>query len=133
MAEDPSLIDEADYKYPGPKPQSKETAVVLLADSCEAASVALQSSSEQEIEDVVEKVINDIVLQGELDESGLTLGDIHEIKTSFAETLHGRFHVRPKYPGQRTSDKLKITSKIAAAGAEETTAEVLEGNPGEEE
>ncbi len=131
-AADPSLVDEQDFKYPGPKPQSKETAVVLLADSCEAASTALQSRSGEEIEGLVNRVINDIVLQGELDESGLTLGDIQEIKTSFAETLHGRFHVRPKYPGQRTSDKLQMTPRHAIDG-EETEEVMPDGDPAEEE
>jgi hypothetical protein len=46
-------------------------------------------------------------MEGELDESGLTMGEIHLIKESFVDTLQGRFHVRPKYPGQRTSDKLE--------------------------
>jgi hypothetical protein len=80
--------------------------VVLLADSCEAASTALQSRGEEQIEELVNQIVDEIMLEGGLDESGLTLGDVHTIKESFAETLKGRFHIRPKYPGQRTSDKL---------------------------
>jgi putative nucleotidyltransferase with HDIG domain len=118
-AADPSLVDEQDYKYPGPKPQSRETGVVLLADSCEAASTAMQSSTVAEIAELVDKIVDDIVLQGELDESGLTLGDIRIIKQSFAETLQGRFHVRPKYPGQRTSDQLGPLVAAPANPAEE--------------
>jgi putative nucleotidyltransferase with HDIG domain len=125
-AADPSLVDEEDYRYPGPKPQSRETAVVLLADSCEAASTATRSITEEEIEQLVDKVVGDIMLQGELDESGLTLGDIRAIKMSFTETLQGRFHVRPKYPGQRTSDKLKL------AAQEESTAKSGSGTAEEE-
>ncbi len=105
-AADPSTVDPDDFRYPGPRPQSRETAVVLLADSCEAASTALQSRTEIEIADIVSKIINEVVLEGELDESGLTLGDIHVIRDSFVASLQGRFHRRPKYPGQRTSDKL---------------------------
>ncbi len=105
-ADDPDSVNEQDYQYPGPNPQSRETAVVLLADSCEAASTALQSRGEEQIEELVNQIIDEIMLEGALDESGLTLGDVHTIKESFAETLKGRFHVRPKYPGQRTSDKL---------------------------
>ena len=125
-AADPSLIDEEDFRYPGPKPQSRETAVVLLADSCEAASTATHSTTEEEIEELVEKVVGDIMLEGELDESGLTLGDISAIKMSFTKTLHGRFHVRPKYPGQRTSDKLTL------AAQEESTAKPDSGTAEEE-
>jgi putative nucleotidyltransferase with HDIG domain len=106
-AADPSEVNEDDFRYPGPRPQSKETGIVLLADSCEAASTALQSRNEQEIEELVNQIVNQIAMEGELDESGLTMGEIHLIKESFVDTLQGRFHVRPKYPGQRTSDKLE--------------------------
>ena len=107
QAADPGKVNEDDFRYPGPRPQSKETGIVLLADSCEAASTAMQSRSEQEIEELVNQIVNQIVLEGELDESGLTMGEIRQIKESFVNTLQGRFHVRPKYPGQRTSDKLE--------------------------
>ncbi|MBN1314269.1 MAG: HDIG domain-containing protein [Anaerolineales bacterium] len=111
-ATDPDLIQEKDFKYPGPKPASRETAIVLLADSCEAASTALQSRTEQELARVVNEVINSIALDGELNNSGLTMGDIQAIKESFIESLQGRFHARPKYPGQRTSDQLKSVKNI---------------------
>jgi hypothetical protein len=113
-AADPSEVNEDDFRYPGPRPQSKETGIVLLADSCEAASTAMQSRSEQEIEELVNQIVNQIALEGELDESGLTMGEIHLIKESFVDTLQGRFHIRPKYPGQRTSDKLEPISVPAA-------------------
>jgi len=128
---DPSLVNEQDFKYPGPKPQSRETAVVLIADSCEAASTALQSRTEEEIERLVNRIINDIALEGELDESGLTMGDLNTIKKSFVETLQGRFHVRPKYPGQRTSDKLVAPVKKDATITQ--PAGLPAGNPKDEE
>jgi len=112
-ADDPDSIDKDDFRYPGPKPQSKETAIVLLADSCEAASTAMQSRTEDEIEELVESIVNQIATEGELDESGLTMGDLRTIKESFTDTLQGRFHVRPKYPGQRTSGKLLALPQVA--------------------
>ena len=117
-ASKPELVDESKFKYPGPKPQSPETAIVLLADSCEAASTAMQSRTEKELEKLVNKIVNDIYLEGELDESELTAGDLRKIKDSFIETLKGRFHARPKYPGQRTSDKLGTGARRAKAPAD---------------
>ncbi len=120
-AEDANLVKEEDFKYPGPKPQSKETAIVLLANSCEAASTAMQSRTEEEIEKLVDQIVNEIALEGELDELGLTLGDLQAIKDSFADSLQGRFHARPRYPGQRTSDQL--TPPAAAKLTKEAPAE----------
>ncbi len=117
-ADDPATVNADDYRYPGPRPQSRETALVLLADSCEAATTAMQTQTGPEIERVVGQVITDIMTEGELDESGLTLGDIHLIKQSFVESLHGRFHTRPKHPGQRTSDQLRARTQVSASDGE---------------
>lgn len=128
-AGDASQVEEEDYRYPGPKPQSRETALVLLADSCEAASTALQSRAEEEIERLVTSIVNEIVMEGELDESGLTLGDIQAVKESLTETLQGRFHDRPRYPGQEAADhpdtppkeddKARTRPGLSVAGSEE--------------
>ena len=69
----PDGLEEKDYRYPGPKPQSKETAIVLLADSVEGATRALDEHTPQRIEDVVRKVINNKFIDGQLDECNLTL------------------------------------------------------------
>ncbi len=92
-------VDKEQFRYPGPRPRSKETGIVMLADAIESASRALQPNSEKAIEKLVNSMIDEDLTEGQLDQSGLTLGDIHLIRTSFIKTLKGRFHVRVKYPG----------------------------------
>ncbi|HOW59496.1 MAG TPA: HDIG domain-containing protein [Candidatus Omnitrophota bacterium] len=87
-----------DFRYPGPKPQSKETAVVLLSDSVEAASRSLQDASRETIQQLVRKVINEKFIDGQLDECELTLRDLHKIQESFIRNLMAIFHTRMKYP-----------------------------------
>jgi hypothetical protein len=72
---------------------------VQLADATEATSSALRPSTEEDIEKLVTKIVDEHLKEGQLDNSGLTLGDIMLIRESFIETLQGRFHVRVKYPG----------------------------------
>ncbi len=92
-------VDPEKFRYPGPRPQTRETGVVMLADVIESTSRALQPNSEKAIEKLVNSLIDDDLTEGQLDESGLTLGDIRLIRESFIKTLKGRFHVRVKYPG----------------------------------
>lgn len=99
QAEDPAKVDESRFRYNGPPPRSRESGIVLLADSVEAASAAVRPNNGESIEKLVNKIVEDHIKDGQLDNSGLTLGDIREIRESFIETLKGRFHVRVKYPG----------------------------------
>jgi len=92
-------VDIARFRYPGPKPRSRETGIVQLADSVEATSSALRPSTEENIEKLVRKIIDEHLEEGQLDESGLSLADVKLIRESFIETLQGRFHVRIRYPG----------------------------------
>jgi putative nucleotidyltransferase with HDIG domain len=98
QADDPSLVDEDDFHYPGPKPQSRETAIVMLADSCEAAVRAARPDSVEEIDKIVRRIITEKVTSGELDECDLTTHDLDQIRNAFVEMLHGVFHPRIKYP-----------------------------------
>jgi putative nucleotidyltransferase with HDIG domain len=91
-------VNEEDFRYPGPKPQTKETAILLLADSCEAAVRAERPGSVEEIEELVRKIIGKKVLAGQLDECDLTLRDLDEIRDAFVSILQGVFHPRIKYP-----------------------------------
>lgn len=91
-------INPDDYRYPGPKPQSKETAVALLSDSTEAASRSLKEPSPESIRNLVRKVINDKFIDGQLDECDLTLKDLHKIQESFVHNLMAIFHTRVSYP-----------------------------------
>ncbi len=90
---------EEDYKYPGPKPQTRVAALVMMADAVEAASRVLTEPTPARIASLVDRIINHIFLEGQLDECELTLKDIHEIKKRFTYILTGIFHKRIDYPG----------------------------------
>ena len=90
------------YRYPGPRPQSRETAVSLLADSAEAASRTLREPSPETIKELVKKIINDKFVDGQLDECDLTLRDLHRIQESFARNLMAMFHTRINYPSKES-------------------------------
>ncbi len=91
-------VEQEDYRYPGPKPKSKETAIVMLADSVEGATRALDEHTPQKIEDLVRKVINNKFIDGQLDECNLTLREIDAIAWTFVRVLTAMYHGRVKYP-----------------------------------
>lgn len=100
--EDPDIpeVDEKDYRYPGPKPQSRETAICMLADGIEAASRALPNPSPARLKGLVQKMINRAFTDGQLDECDLTLKDLNSIAKAFTRILTGIYHHRPEYPEQ---------------------------------
>jgi len=91
-------VEEEDYRYPGPRPRSKEAAIVMLADSVEAASRALTRPSPEEIENLVREIINERFTDSQLDECPLTLSDLKRIVEVFTHTLTGITHRRIDYP-----------------------------------
>jgi cyclic-di-AMP phosphodiesterase PgpH len=91
-------IKEEDYRYPGPKPQTKEAGLVMLADMVEAATRALTDPNPSRIQGTVQRIINKVFSDGQLDECEITLKDLHEIAKSFNITLSGIFHYRVEYP-----------------------------------
>jgi len=93
-------VNESDFRYPGPKPQSKETAIVMLADSTEAASRSLKDPTVSRIKGMVNFIIRDRFSASELDECPLTLRDLNKIGESFQQILIGIFHARIEYPDQ---------------------------------
>lgn len=96
---------EEDFRYPGPKPQTRVAALVMMADAVEAASKVLTDPTPARISSLVDKIINHIFLDGQLDECELTLKDIHEIKKRFSYILTGIFHKRIDYPGFDFTDE----------------------------
>lgn len=100
-AENRTEVDEANYRYPGPKPQSKETAIVLLADSVEAATRSLDEPNPKKIEELVRKIINNKFIDGQLDECNLTLKEIDQIAATFIKVLSAMYHSRVKYPDRK--------------------------------
>ncbi|MCR4338189.1 MAG: HDIG domain-containing protein [Candidatus Omnitrophica bacterium] len=100
-AESPESVKEENFRYPGPKPQSRETAIVLLADSVEGAVRAMDDPTPVKIEETVRKVINNKFIDGQLDECLLTLKEIHRISATFTRVLSAMYHGRIKYPGKK--------------------------------
>lgn len=99
---DEAKVDKNEFRYSGPRPRSRETGVVMLADSVEATSSALRPSTEKAIEKLVNSLVDEHVTEGQLNQSGLTLGDVQIIRASFIDTLKGRFHMRVRYPGNES-------------------------------
>jgi membrane-associated HD superfamily phosphohydrolase len=90
---------ESDFRYPGPKPKSKEAGLVMLADVCEAATRSLSEPTPTKIQELVKTLINRIFDDGQLEASELALKDVTEIKRVFASILVGIYHHRVAYPG----------------------------------
>lgn len=91
-------IDERDFRYPGPKPQTKEAGIVMLADAVEAASRTLSEPTPSRIKGLVHRIINNIFSDGQLEECELTLKDLQRIEESFTHILTAYFHQRIDYP-----------------------------------
>ncbi|MBW1913743.1 MAG: HDIG domain-containing protein [Deltaproteobacteria bacterium] len=105
-----AIIKEEGFRYPGPKPQTKEACLVMLADMSEAASRSLVDPTPARIQGMVQKIINMSFSDGQLDECELTLKDLHEIAKSFNKTLGGIFHHRIEYPEMSTKTEKRVTN-----------------------
>lgn len=100
-------VELKDYCYAGPKPNTKETALVMLADACESTVRSLTDAGPQKIENVINNLINVRVDTGQLDDSPITLKDIKNIKESFQSILVGQHHKRIRYPKQEELETVK--------------------------
>jgi cyclic-di-AMP phosphodiesterase PgpH len=92
-------ISESDFRYPGPKPQFKETAIMMIADSCEAAARSLAEPTPENIRFIVTKIIDAILSDDQLDECDLTLRELTQIRESMIKSLVAIYHSRVDYPG----------------------------------
>lgn len=104
-AEKGTEVREEDFKYEGPLPNTKETGILLLADSIEAASRAMSEPSYQKLENLVSRLIDEKVDEGQLNNCSLTFRDLRIIKENFLNILVGVYHSRIKYPGQDEMEK----------------------------
>jgi len=93
------VIDEADFRYPGPKPQFKEAAIMMLADSCEAAARSLARPDPENIRAIVLKIVDAIISDGQLDECAITLEELTTIREAMISALTAIYHARIDYPG----------------------------------
>jgi putative nucleotidyltransferase with HDIG domain len=109
--EDPSVqqVHEGDYRYPGPKPQTREAAIVMLADKAEAASRALTEPTPQRIAGLVQRTVSNIFMDGQLDECDLTLRDLQKISDAFVRTLLAIHHHRVEYPKVESEEMRRRT------------------------
>jgi len=98
-------VDEAKYHYPGPKPQSKETGVVMLADTVEAATRSMDDQTPEMLHDTVGDLIRLRLSEGDLDECPLTLREIGMIRKAFIQVLTGIYHQRIPYPDQKNEEE----------------------------
>lgn len=117
-------VDERAFRYPGPKPQTREAGLVLLADCVEAASRTLTDPTPARIQGTVQKIINNIFIDGQLDECELTLKNLHEIAKSFNKILSGIYHHRIDYPEPAYKEK-----GIAKKCPEDTDSEPPKAEP----
>jgi putative nucleotidyltransferase with HDIG domain len=99
-------VEEKDFRYPWPKPQTKETAIVSLADAVEAAVRSLSKPNPGKIEGLVRKIIRERLDDGQLDESNLTFQDLNKIADAFSKVLVGIFHGRIEYPETITREDI---------------------------
>ncbi len=98
---DREKVEESSFRYEGPKPHSKEAAIVMLADSVEAAVRSMVKPSAGKVEGMVRKIVKDKLNDGQLDESNLTLGEVDRIIETFIHILSGIFHTRIEYPDMK--------------------------------
>ncbi len=102
-----SVVDESLFHYPGPIPQSREAALVMLADCVEAASRSLERASSAHIKRLVHELLLGRLLEGQLEDSGLTLTDLNRVEESFVRILTSMFHSRVRYPHELREDSTR--------------------------
>ncbi|MBQ9453408.1 MAG: HDIG domain-containing protein [Desulfovibrio sp.] len=102
---------ESDYSYPGPRPQTKEAAILMLADSVEASSRTLTDPTPARIKTHIDTIIKGIFSEGQLDESELTFKDLHFLSENFQRILTGIFHQRIAYPETKLPDNARNEAK----------------------
>jgi putative nucleotidyltransferase with HDIG domain len=114
---------ESEFRYPGPRPHSRETGIVMLADSVEAASRSIEQPTQRKLESMVNSIFESRIADGQLDHCPLTFSEINTIKGTLLSMLSGIHHFRVKYPGQ---DQLLESSEDAMPEEQELTASDVE-------
>ncbi|MDQ3033586.1 MAG: HDIG domain-containing protein [Myxococcota bacterium] len=115
----PKHRDESFFRYPGMRPRTKETAILMLVDSIEAASRTIDPPERDKFEEMVQRIVFVKLRQGQLDESGLTLADLRTMTTQLVDTLCNVHHTRIRYPWQDRMDKGEAQLPIPGAATEE--------------
>ncbi len=126
---DRSRVDESEYRYPGPRPQSRETALVMLADGIEARSRAERPNDDEKIRVLVEDEVEKRISDKQLDDTTITMNDLKIATESFVTTLRGVYHPRINYPKLADEHKQiegRSIAEMEARVAEELAAETVE-------
>lgn len=110
-------VEESDYRYEGPKPQFKESAIILLADSVEAASRSLKKVTPQSIDELVEKIFRSRLDDEQLSDTPVTFQELKEIRKSFSFTLLNMLHARVEYPKEALEGKKREAIQVSAPAA----------------
>lgn len=113
--EDVPPVDPDRFRYAGPKPQSRETALIMMADAVEAASRAMPDPTAEKLRALVQKLIHGIFVDGQLDECELTVRDLAKITDSFCMTLRGIYHTRPEYPAAAKGPQSEMAARVASS------------------
>jgi len=111
----PKGLTAEHFRYPGMKPQTKETAILMLVDSIEAASRTVWPPEHKKFEEMIQRVIFTKLAAGQLDESGLTLEDLRILASRMASTLVNMYHGRIKYPWQREQERAAQAAQVPTA------------------
>jgi hypothetical protein len=134
---DESLVDIEKFRYPGPRPQSRETAILMLADGSEARVRAERPADESALRSLVKEVINQRMTSGQLDDTRLTLRDLNLIVDSFTITLQSIYHPRVQYPRLETpppasaeADTIPIAQRSKTPAAPPVESPRVEGHSG---
>ena len=121
-ADPDSVVDDTHYRYPGPKPQSKEAGILMLADAVEASSRTLSDPTPAKLQGLVQKIMNRVFASGELEECDLTLRDLHKIAKTFTRVLTGIYHRRVEYAESAEKTKEVKVPTVKANTIESNTA-----------
>jgi hypothetical protein len=102
---EPDLVDESQFRYPGPLPQSRETLLVMLADSSEAATRARRPSTPEELEEIVGGIFDQRMREGQMADCPITMQELEMVKQTYVELLRGAFHPRVTYPQSKEDEE----------------------------
>jgi putative nucleotidyltransferase with HDIG domain len=118
QADDPSSVDEATFRYPGPKPSTREAGIIMLADKVEAATRTIREPNEENIRAMINQIINSVMADGQFERCPLTFQEIYTIADSFVQVLLGIYHQRIEYPATRAISRGSTPPDDASADAE---------------
>lgn len=118
----PKGLSDGAFRYPGMRPRSKETAILMLVDSIEAAARTVDEPNREKFEAIVQRVMHVKLRQGQLDESGLTMEDIRVLEASLVDTLCNAYHNRIKYPWQSQKKEGETSLPIPGVATEKDVA-----------